>query len=155
MRIRILAINRLRNSAELTLTNEYLDRFNQAGKNLGLGPAWVQEIGPISKKTEKQTARYFEGYLSKSLNCVLDACGTRYSSVGFAHLLAQWSNENLSNVTFVIGGPEGFGKMQIPQPKIFMSLGDMVFPHRLVRVILAEQLYRSTSILSGTPYHKY
>ncbi len=83
----------------------------------------------------------------------LDPKGKRLSTEKLATFIDQWKLEG-TNATLLIGGPEGLPDELLNLSDLRWSLSDMTFPHPLVRVILAEQIYRATTILSGHPYHK-
>ncbi len=89
-----------------------------------------------------------------SLVCTLDERGKLMSSPDFADLLANWRDQGQQDAAFVIGGADGLTPTFRAQADVSISFGKMVWPHMLARVMLAEQLYRAASILSGTPYHR-
>ncbi len=71
--------------------------------------------------------------------------------------LAKWLSERQQdgrNLTFVIGGPDGLGPAILVKAALRWSLSGLTFPHAMVRVILAEQLYRAHSVLQNHPYHR-
>ena len=68
--------------------------------------------------------------------------------------IAQFIQELDEDVTFVIGGADGFEPDLLPRSTTRWSFGNQTWPHKLLRVMLAEQMYRALSILSGTPYHR-
>ena len=149
MNITILAVNRLRSGPELELTEHYLDRYSKLSRNQGLGSVQVLEV-----ESEKSGGK--KRFL-KCLNdpvCLLDERGKQLSSMDFAQKIASWRDNNFANLTFAIGGAQG--RIELPDfdPFYTLSFGPMVFPHRLMRVMLTEQLYRAVAILSGLPYHK-
>ncbi|HBC57895.1 MAG TPA: 23S rRNA (pseudouridine(1915)-N(3))-methyltransferase RlmH [Gammaproteobacteria bacterium] len=79
--------------------------------------------------------------------------GERWSTEQLADKMSQW-NLNYRQVTFLIGGPEGLpGQLQTEANEVW-SLSPLTLPHPLVRVVVAEQLYRAWSILNGLPYHR-
>jgi 23S rRNA (pseudouridine1915-N3)-methyltransferase len=83
----------------------------------------------------------------------LDQRGAAFSSMGFAERLASWRDAGKDPV-FVIGGADGLSPAVLARADLKISLGPMTWPHQLVRVMLAEQLYRAQSILTGHPYHR-
>jgi len=76
------------------------------------------------------------------------------SSPDFARLLGTWRDQGRQDVSFVIGGADGIDPALRETADTSLSFGKMVWPHMLVRVMLAEQLYRAASILAGGPYHR-
>jgi 23S rRNA (pseudouridine1915-N3)-methyltransferase len=83
----------------------------------------------------------------------LDIAGKNWSTEALADHLAQWMREG-RDVCFLIGGPDGLAQDCLQRAEQRWSLGAMTLPHALVRVILAEQLYRAWSILNNHPYHR-
>lgn len=155
MRVQICAVGRMRSGPERVLTDDYLDRFGKAGRSLGLGPATVHEV-----EDRKGGGMEAEGSLLAraippgALTCVLDERGALLSSPEFAAQLAGWRDGGRQDVAFVIGGADGIAPELRAQAGFSLSFGKMVWPHMLVRVMLAEQLYRAATILSGGPYHR-
>lgn len=86
--------------------------------------------------------------------CILDERGKVMTSPDFADLLASWRDQGRAEVAFVIGGADGIDPALRARADTALSFGKMVWPHMLVRVMLAEQLYRAASILAGSPYHR-
>ena len=154
MHVQILAIGKMRHGPELELTTDYIQRFNRQGSQVGIGPATVQEI-PFNRHRPVMEMMNRIGDASGNKKvCVLDIDGKPFSSEEMARMLSRYRDECCKEITFVIGGPDGFGAYMIPQDYERLSLGRMVFPHLLTRVIIAEQLYRAVSILAGSPYHR-
>ena len=86
--------------------------------------------------------------------CVLDERGKVESSPQFAQRLGDWRDAGRGDLALVIGGADGIDPTLRAQADHALSFGKMVWPHMLVRVMLAEQLYRAAAILAGTPYHR-
>jgi 23S rRNA (pseudouridine1915-N3)-methyltransferase len=84
---------------------------------------------------------------------VLDERGTALTSPAFANKLGTWRDQGVRQVAFVIGGAYGMSDEVRQRADLVMALSAMTFPHQLVRVLFAEQLYRAFSILQGSPYH--
>lgn len=84
---------------------------------------------------------------------VLDRKGKSWSTENLAENIAAWQQDG-TNISILIGGPEGINRELLDQADARISLSAMTFPHPLVRIILAEQLYRAYSILNHHPYHK-
>lgn len=83
----------------------------------------------------------------------LDELGKQWDSITLANHLRKWRDEG-KQLSLLIGGPEGLATKCLKQADLKWSLSALTFPHPLVRVILAEQLYRAFSILNHHPYHK-
>lgn len=84
---------------------------------------------------------------------VLDERGKQWSSEALALFLQQRANESEKNLVFLIGGAFGVSEAVLKRAQFKWSLSPLVFPHQLVRLILAEQLYRACSILKNEKYH--
>jgi 23S rRNA (pseudouridine1915-N3)-methyltransferase len=84
----------------------------------------------------------------------LDAGGKTLSSQAFADTLGTWEDDGVGEVAFVVGGSDGLDDGLLRRADLTLSLGAMTWPHMLVRVLLAEQLYRAQAIRQGHPYHK-
>ncbi len=155
MRVTICAVGRLRAGAEKTLIDDYLDRFGRTGRPLGLGPARVVEVEDRKGRGTGAEASLLRRALPKgALVCTLDERGRALSSPEFAALLARWRDAGRQDLALVIGGADGLDPGLRAQADFSLSLGRMVWPHMLVRVMLAEQLYRAATILAGRPYHR-
>ena len=84
----------------------------------------------------------------------LDERGRDLTSEALAGQLGRWRDEGARAAAFLIGGPDGLGAAARERAALVLSLGRMTWPHMLVRAMLAEQLYRATTILAGHPYHR-
>jgi 23S rRNA (pseudouridine1915-N3)-methyltransferase len=155
MRVALCAMGRLRSGPERALIDDYTTRFNRTGRALGLGP--LAEIEVEDRKNGGKTAE--ATLLSRAIPAgavlvVLDERGQQLTSPDFAARLADWRDEGRQEVAFVIGGADGLAPDLRDRADAAISFGAMVWPHMLVRVMLAEQLYRAASILAGSPYHR-
>ena len=154
MKLAICAVGRLRKSPELALIEEYLDRFGKAGRAMGLGPASVIEVEDKKNLGMEAEAALLERAIPAGAVLVtLDERGDLVSSPEFAAKLAGWRDAG-RDLAFVIGGADGIAPALRAKADWSLSFGKMVWPHMLVRVMLAEQIYRATTILSGSPYHR-
>jgi len=155
MRVHICAVGRLRQGPERDLIDDYLSRFDKSGRALGLGPAKIIEV-----EDKKGGGMAAEGALltralpKGALICTMDERGRVMSSPEFSRLLAGWRDQGRQDLAFVIGGADGIEPELRTRADASLSFGKMVWPHMLVRVMLAEQLYRAASILAGAPYHR-
>ncbi len=84
---------------------------------------------------------------------VLDERGKAVTSPQFAERLGAWRDQGVRQVAFVIGGAYGMTDAVRERADLVLALSAMTFPHQLVRVLFAEQLYRASAILQGSPYH--
>jgi len=155
MRLHLCAVGRLRTGPERDLIDDYLARLERTGRPLGLGPVSENEIedrkgGGMAAEATLLARTVPEG----AALCVLDERGKVLSSPEFAQALAGWRDGGRQDAAFVIGGADGVDPALRARADLVISLGRMVWPHMLVRVMLAEQLYRAATILAGSPYHR-
>ncbi|MGS4945129.1 23S rRNA (pseudouridine(1915)-N(3))-methyltransferase RlmH [Meridianimarinicoccus sp. RP-17] len=155
MKLTLCAVGRLRTGPERALFDDYRMRFDRTGRGLGLGPLALAEVeakkggGPAEEAAMLDRAAP-EG----AVRLALDERGRMMSSPDFAAELAEWRDAGRSELAIFIGGADGFDPAFRHGCDRWMSFGPMVWPHMLVRVMLAEQLYRAASILAGGPYHR-
>ena len=155
MRVQICAVGRLRSGPERTLTDDYLERFARTGRSLSLGPATEHEVEDKKNMGMGAEAQLLARVIpANAFIVVMDERGSVHSSPEFADHLRRWRDAGHQDVAFVIGGADGIDPSLRARAGHAISFGRMVWPHMLVRVMLAEQLYRATTILSGGPYHR-
>jgi 23S rRNA (pseudouridine1915-N3)-methyltransferase len=151
----LVAVGRLRAGPERDLVADYFQRFDRTGRPLGLGPVLEHEVedkknlGPAAEAELLARAVPAGAFL-----VTLDERGRLMSSPEFASQLARWRDAGRQDVAFVIGGADGIDPALRARADASVSFGLMVWPHMMVRVMLAEQLYRAATILSGGPYHR-
>jgi 23S rRNA (pseudouridine1915-N3)-methyltransferase len=92
--------------------------------------------------------------LTPTREVLLDERGKQLSSEDFAALLGRWRDEGVREARFLIGAADGHGEAARTRADLLLGFGPMTWPHLLVRAMLAEQLWRATSILAGHPYHR-
>lgn len=85
---------------------------------------------------------------------LLDESGEQLSSRALAALLERWRDEGRREVRFLIGAAHGFGEAERSAADLLLAFGRATWPHLLARAMLAEQLFRATSILANHPYHR-
>ena len=155
MRVHICAVGRLRTGPERALIDDYMQRFDRTGRALSLGPVQVIEVE--DKKgggMEAEADLLARALPAGALIVVMDERGKVMSSPDFADHIALWRDGGRQDVAFIIGGADGIAPALRDRADFALSFGKMVWPHMLVRVMLAEQLYRAATILSGGPYHR-
>lgn len=151
----LCAVGRLRSGPERDLIADYTQRFDRTGRALSLGPLVEHEV-----EDKKNAGMAAEAELlaravpAGAVLVTLDERGRLISSPEFAAQLARWRDGGRQDVAFVIGGADGIDPGLRAKADFSISFGQMVWPHMLVRVMLAEQLYRAANILSGGPYHR-
>jgi 23S rRNA (pseudouridine1915-N3)-methyltransferase len=159
LRIGIAAVGRMKQGPERELVARYLDRASAAGKPLGLTGFEVLETPesragalPLRKGDE---ARALQALCPQGgVVVALDEKGKALTSQAFADQLRTWRDDGRPAVTFLIGGADGLDLKLVRSADLSLSFSPLTWPHQLVRIMLAEQLYRATTILSGHPYHR-
>lgn len=155
MRVHICAVGRLRTGPERALFDDYLTRFDRTGRANGLGPAALHEVEDKKGGGIAAEAALLDRVIPQgAVLAVLDERGKLLSSPEFADTIAGWRDAGRSDLALVIGGADGIAPELRARADFALSLGAMVWPHMLARVMLAEQLYRAASILTGSPYHR-
>jgi 23S rRNA (pseudouridine1915-N3)-methyltransferase len=159
MRLLIAAVGKLKQGPERDLFAHYLGRAEAAGRKLHLSPLGAIEVAD-SKATTVQARMQAEtqALLAKvppAYKAVcLDPGGEALSSEAFAKVLARFRDAGTEGLAFLIGGADGLAKEAQAKAAKVLSLGPMTLPHGLARIVLAEQIYRAATILSGHPYHR-
>ena len=156
MRVRIAAVGRMAaRSPEAALVEDYLSRFTQTGRALGLGPAAVAEVEDRRGGGKPAEAALLSRQVPDGAAIIaLDERGRTLSSPDFAAALARFRDQGRPEAVCLIGGADGLDPALRDRADLVLSFGAMVWPHMLVRVMLAEQLYRAATILAGGPYHR-
>jgi 23S rRNA (pseudouridine1915-N3)-methyltransferase len=159
MRVAISAVGKLKDAEERAIVERYSKRFDGAGKALGLGPLVIREYpesraADAAERKREEAARLLKDVLTSDVAVALDSAGKSMTSEAFAAFLRVTRDGGAKGCIFLIGGPDGHGDDALQSAAVKLSLGAMTFPHGLARVVLAEQLYRAVTILSGHPYHR-
>lgn len=154
MKVRIAAVGRLRPGPEADLIADYRTRFDRTGRALGLGPLDIREVDAKKGGMDAEAELLRKAASGASPLIALDERGEMQTSPRFAERLAEWRDSGNGEACFVIGGASGLARDLADSADFKLSLGKMVWPHMLARVMLVEQLYRAASILAGNPYHK-
>jgi 23S rRNA (pseudouridine1915-N3)-methyltransferase len=155
MRIHVSAVGRRRAGPERALIDDYTARFDKTGRALGLGPLKIHEV-----EDKKGGGMQAEGALlartipKGAVLVALDERGTLLTSPEFSRYLGDWRDAGRGDAVLMIGGADGIDPDLRARADLTLSLGKMVWPHMLARVMLTEQLYRAASILAGSPYHR-
>ena len=152
-------MGRLKPGPEKSLAEDYLTRAEGLGKKAGISRIAVMEFSesqassPASRMSEE--AKLLAGVIApKAFTIVLDERGKSMPSEGFAELIQRHLDSGTPDVSFLIGGPDGHAPSTREQAGLLTSFGPMTWPHRLVRVMLFEQIYRAVTIMVGHPYHR-
>lgn len=153
MRITILSIGKFDRSSYGELFEFYQKRLKWKIelRELDFKASKSFEDNKIKDQEAKLLIKYFDNF-SKII--ALDETGKQYSSNEFAKTLNEMNINGDSNIAFVIGGAYGLSAEIKAKANILMSLSKLTFPHLMVRVLLIEQIYRASTIISNHPYHK-
>lgn len=158
MRIVVAAVGRLK-GAETELSERYRKRAAQTGRQLGLRDVEIIEIR--ESRADSPDKRMLEESIalaniipSGAAVVLLDGRGDNLDSAAFANQLAQWRANGKSAAVFIIGGADGFSPSLRDKATMRLAFGAATWPHQMVRVMLLEQIYRATTILTGHPYHR-
>jgi 23S rRNA (pseudouridine1915-N3)-methyltransferase len=159
LRVAIHAVGRLKNGPERELVQRYLERFEMAGRPLGLSFSGTMEIresqaANLSDRLREESALPRRWQAEGRLLVLLDETGRDLDSKEFSGRLAEWRDNGVSDCAFAIGGPDGHDPTLHPLAHLVIRFGRLTWPHQLARILLAEQLYRAATILSGHPYHR-
>ena len=139
MKLHLIVRGKIGRSPESELVDRYLKRI--------AWPVKLTEL-PDTGGTVPQPAA------KPSRNVMLDERGRQLSSEEFAALLGRWRDEGVRECRFMIGAADGHGDAAREGADLLVAFGAMTWPHMLARAMLAEQLWRATSILAGHPYHR-
>lgn len=107
----------------------------------------------ISKHIAEEEKKILAAIPKRSRVIALDVKGQMWNTQQLAQSLQQWQLER-QDISLLIGGPDGLGDTCINHAERIWSLSPLTLPHALVRIVVAEQLYRAWSLLSGHPYHR-
>ncbi len=159
MRVGIIAVGKLKAGLEKDLAARYLDRFAKSGPAIGLEFSRIVEANESRAQTADMRKREEAVFVEKSLPensllILLDERGKSLGSEEFAKWLGDWRDQGARDLMLAIGGPDGHDPALYDRADLVLCLGKMTWPHQLVRILLAEQLYRAVTILSGHPYHR-
>ena len=151
MQYGLVAVGRARKGAMKDLFEDYANRLTPK-----LSLKEVEERRPLKgDELKRREARLLLAVLPDDAYVVaLDGRGKQLSSEALAKKLQTLQDDGQRTALFVIGGADGHDQSLLDRANFTLSLGPQTWPHMLVRVMLAEQLYRADSILKGHPYHR-
>ncbi len=138
-----------------TAFNTYNDRLPHHLKiQINEMPAASRQKGLTVPQLKAQEAEIIRKQLkSNSINIALDEQGKPLDTKGMAKHLASWQMDG-RDVNIIVGGADGLDSSILQLSQQIWSLSKLTFPHHLVKVIVAEQLYRAHSLLNNHPYHR-
>lgn len=151
MKIVIFAHGKIKKGPELELISDYVTRFNKQFNNDFFTSLEISESAESEKLFNDKVAKMLD---LKQSTVLLDRNGEHHNSEGFANFLTSLSEKGINQTSFIIGGASGFPKQLTSKAKKLLAVSKMVFPHKIARLILVEQLYRAKCIINRHPYHK-
>lgn len=159
MKISVFAVGRMKAGPEKELADRYFDRFAKAGGVLGFDFTGVAEVAEsrasnAADRKREEADRLRTHAAPGAALILLDERGKNLSSEKLAETLAALRDEGRKALTVAIGGPDGHDPSLRDEATLLISFGAATWPHQMVRIMLAEQLYRAATILSGHPYHR-
>jgi 23S rRNA (pseudouridine1915-N3)-methyltransferase len=136
--LHIIARGKIGQGPEAELVERYLKRI-----------AWPAKVTELPESGGKAPAP-----AENSVTILLDEKGEPMGSIAFARRLERWRDGGKREARFLIGGADGFGDAERAQADLLLAFGSATWPHLLARAMLAEQLFRATSLLANHPYHR-
>jgi 23S rRNA (pseudouridine1915-N3)-methyltransferase len=143
MRLHIIARGKIGRSPEAELVNRYLKRIS-----------WPTKHSELPDVPEKGRGGDLPASDSPYKTIILDEKGAQLSSVELARLLERWRDDGVREVRFLIGAADGFDDTARAGADKLIAFGTATWPHLMARAMLAEQLFRATSIIANHPYHR-
>lgn len=153
MKLTLLTVGRLKRGPERDMIDAYLKRVKPLARQLGYRDVTEVEVvsgGGRDAEADRILAKIPEG----AAVLRLDEHGKALMSVEFSRFLAKRRDQGVPEMVFLIGGAEGYGERVRQAATETLAFGPQTWPHRLVKVMLVEQVYRALSIEAGSPYHK-
>ncbi len=153
MKITILTVGKLGRMVEAQLALDYAARATASGRALALGPVEILEV-EARKPGKAAEAEVLKPHLEGAHVIACDEHGKVRPSRAFAEHLSRLRDDGTRRVVFLIGGADGLDPSILSAADETMAFGPQTWPHALARAMLAEQIYRAATILSGSPYHR-
>jgi 23S rRNA (pseudouridine1915-N3)-methyltransferase len=155
MHVSVLAIGGRPRAWVAAAWDEYARRLPQAWKTelVEIPAARRSPRQPVAEVRSAEAERVRAAVKSGERLVALDERGRLLDSEGFAGHLDGWLAEG-RDIVFLIGGAEGLDRELLARADFRWSLSPLTLPHEMVRMVLAEQLYRASTIIAGHPYHR-
>ena len=159
MRITLFAVGRLKAGPEKELAGRYLERFSKAGPACGLELKRVVEVaasraGSAETRKREEAAELEKAMPEGAILVLLDERGKALDSESLAARIGEWRDGGKRDLMLAIGGADGLDPALHERADLVLNLGKLTWPHQIVRILIAEQLYRAVTILTGHPYHR-
>ena len=149
MKYIISTIGKTKNSDENIITHKYLKRI----KNVELKQYEVKINSP-DKKRDEEALKLINATPKNGKLILLDEKGENLSSNDFAKIILKWRDNNITSINFAIGGAFGNSEKIKKTADRVIAFGQLTWPHKMVKMMIAEQIYRIETIIQGHPYHK-
>lgn len=153
MRVTLIAVGKLRAGPERTLTDDYLRRAAALARSAGLRGVSQRALAAGDDRASASAA-LAAACAAGAKTILLDERGEGLSSRDVAALLARWRDEGVPEAALLIGGADGVEETLRQSADRLVSFGRATWPHNLVRVMAAEQIYRACTLLTHVPYHR-
>jgi 23S rRNA (pseudouridine1915-N3)-methyltransferase len=144
VRVRIIAVGKIKEKPTQELLRDYYGRIDRYAR--------FDEVELKDGTEEEVTERFERAIPERSRVVALEVLGQRWSSDQLAQHLGRCEGEGVQSAVFLIGGSYGLPKVISKRADVQLSLSAMTLPHRLARLLLAEQVYRGFTILRNEPY---
>jgi 23S rRNA (pseudouridine1915-N3)-methyltransferase len=159
VRLLLIAVGRLKPGPERDLFERYAKRVADIARTVGVAGVDFREIeeGRARRPEQRQSqeAAAIATAIPAGARLVLcDERGKALTSRQFAADIGSARDAGASAYSLIIGGPDGFDSALRDRAELLIAFGAMTWPHQLVRVMAAEQLYRALTLLAGHPYHR-
>jgi len=138
LNLHIIARGRIGRGPEAELVDRYLKRI-----------AWPVRVTELPDKVGRMPST-----VDSQVTILLDEKGEMLTSSELAGRLERWRDQGKREARFLVGAADGFGDSERNEADLLLAFGRTTWPHLLVRAMLAEQLFRATSILANHPYHR-
>jgi 23S rRNA (pseudouridine1915-N3)-methyltransferase len=148
MKIIIVAVGKEKDFSGYELVSEYSSRVGHY-----VPIEWIYVPASDSQEEGKRILKVIDTHDNGCHVVMLDEKGKEQTSAEFAQFIQNRMNEGLKSLIFLIGGSHGFDSIVHERVQTQLGLSRLTFPHQLVRLILAEQIYRACTILKGEKYH--
>jgi 23S rRNA (pseudouridine1915-N3)-methyltransferase len=149
MKYIISAIGKTKNQHEDLITDKYLKRI----KNIQIKQYEIKLINE-QKKIEEEGLRLINSTPKNGKLVLLDEQGENLTSPELAKIILSWRDNNIAYINFAIGGAFGNGNQIKKRADKIIAFGKLTWPHQMVKMMIAEQVYRIQTIIEGHPYHK-
>lgn len=155
----MIAVGRMRRTAEAEIVSRYLDRAEKTGRAIGLSGFTLMEIdesraAEADLRKVQEAERLLAASTQPGRRIVLDETGKALTSEQLADMIGRWRDDGAASASLFLGGPDGHAPAMRDEADLVLNLGRITLPHLLARAVAAEQLYRIATILSGHPYHR-